>query len=153
MDFVFLFVVIVGLWLAFMYLKLLYLLRKNNTVIEDRIIDPEYSYKVYTEDLANIIKEVINDMPPAKKKMLSNVLFKLDKTKPNEYVVKGKPHIIFGQYSAVIFLYPDNLLAYNKNYNEYLDHFRSLVKHEIAHHFGMSEDEITKNKKKLGITR
>ena len=121
--------------------------------IKSRFQPSQYPYTVTQEQLSEAIKEVFDSFSPQKKKQLRNVQIKLSGEAPSRKMLNGKTFTIFGEYKAIILFYPNTLFDHNESLTEYLEHFKSLVRHEVAHHFGMNDEEIENNKKTLGITK
>lgn len=113
------------------------------------------AYTVDSDQLREIIKKVHDSLPASKRKLLTNLSYQIPTGTPirSSLDKEGKPMMIFGQYSAQIHLFPESLFQHNENLSDFLEHFESLVRHELAHHFGMTEEEIIKNRKRLGITK
>lgn len=120
------------------------------------------------EEFEEIVKETIENLPDLIKSKLDNVAFivqdypdeeELRKSRANRYELLGlyigvplsKRGISYGMYPVTpdrIYIFKANIERICKSESEVRKKIKEVVLHEIAHYFGMSEEEI---RKKYGL--
>lgn len=116
------------------------------------------------EEFEEIVKETIENLPVLIKSKLDNVAFivqdypdeeELRKSRANRYELLGlyigvplsKRGISYGMYPVTpdrIYIFKANIERICKSESEVRKKIKEVVLHEIAHYFGMSEEEIRK---------
>ncbi len=125
----------------------------QHSQLKNKFRPTDYGYVVDQEDLDKKVKEVFDSYSKTQRKQLKNVRIMTSGENRIDKFINGDKKVMFGEYRSAILLYPNNLFPHNKNKMEFMEHFESLIRHEIAHHFGMTEEEILKNQKRLKITK
>lgn len=121
------------------------------------------------EDFNELIGKAIEDLPDEFLKKLENVSIVTSDLPTSSQVdslrKKGQGGLLLGLYEGIpqtkrgrygvgptlpdkITLFKIPLLRISKSYDHLLENIRETVVHEIAHHFGMSEDAIYAAKKR-----
>jgi predicted Zn-dependent protease with MMP-like domain len=118
-------------------------------------------------EFENIIKKAVERLPSEFKDKMENVSIVFSDYPSEEQMrqinMQGRGMLLLGLYQGVpqtrrgnygigatlpdkITIFKIPLLSISKNYEEAVKNIKSTVIHEIAHHFGMSEEEIQKAK-------
>jgi predicted Zn-dependent protease with MMP-like domain len=121
------------------------------------------------KDFENIIKKAVEGLPSEFKDKLENVSIVYADFPSVEQIKQVSRHrgvgLLLGLYQGIpqtkrvnygigptlpdkITIFKIPLLSISKNYEEAAENIRNTVIHEIAHHFGMSEEDIEKAKLK-----
>ena len=105
------------------------------------------------EDFENVVRQTIKTLPEAFLTQLDNVEIVIEE-KPTNPALLGlyrgvpKPDRYF--YSALpdkITIYKEPLLQISRTEEEAKENIKNTVLHEIGHHFGLTDEELTKIKK------
>ena len=102
-------------------------------------------------DYERIVEETVAELPPQIQKRIRDVEIVIDKEKPpNPYIlgfyqgvpVKRDPSRR-AFYPHRIFLYIENIKRYAKNVDNLKTIIKMVLKHEIGHHIGFSDQKLT----------
>jgi predicted Zn-dependent protease with MMP-like domain len=122
-------------------------------------------------EFENIIKKAIDELPKEFKEKMENVSIVFSDyptaRQMREVQMRGRG-LLLGLYQGVpqtrrgnygiggalpdkITIFKIPLLTISRNYEEAVENIKSTVIHEIDHHFGMSDEDISKAKIKKGV--
>lgn len=118
-------------------------------------------YSVSEEKFSEMMEEALHDIPSPFKEKIENLAF-MAEPYPSESdlgrVGLDDKYSLLGIYSGVPYTYrntyymnttPDRIILFQKNIERYCDNedelkekIREVLIHEIAHYFGMDEDQV-----------
>lgn len=117
------------------------------------------------EDFEKLVKEALNDVPPIFAEKLENVeiVIEDDPTEEQKQQLHLSQHTtLFGLYTGIpktqrgggyTFVLPDKITIFKNSIEKFFQtpddikqQVRKTVLHEIGHHFGMSEEDLSKTK-------
>lgn len=113
------------------------------------------------EDFEDLVVQALEELPEYFKKKLENIEVVVE-TRPTSEVLKklqiGHPRLLLGLYQGVplkrrgirygsvlpdkVTLYQEPIESVCNSEEEIEERVREVVKHEIGHYFGLSEDEL-----------
>jgi len=123
-------------------------------------------------EFENIINKAVEGLPTEFKDKIDNVSIVFSDYPSDEQErqvnMRGRGGLLLGLYQGVpqtrrgnygvggalpdkITIFKIPLLSISRNYEEAVENIKSTVIHEIAHHFGMSDEQIQKAKTGHGI--